>query len=926
VSQYLPYIIVGLAAGSIYGLAGTGLTITYKTSGIFNFAYPAMAAVAAYVFYFLSQDTYYFNAQLKWPIAGAITVLVFGPLMGLGMEVVARGLSHVATALQVVATIGLLLGTVGALGFFYATQSGVTFNSYLPTSTFTVAGTNVGWTQLIIFLFGIVVVAALWVFFRVSRLGMAMRAVVDNPDLMSLTGTSAGSVRRWAWVIGGAFAAASGVLLGPIVHTLSGEGFYVLVFASFGAAAIGIFRNIPLTLVGGLVIGVLGALASKWETSISWLAGVQAALPFIVLFVVLIVVKPSKLRDTRVERPRPIARSYYGPWKVRLGVGAVVVALFALVPTLIPTDVSIWGETLVYLMIILSLGMLVKESGQVSLAQAAFAAVGGVVIAHAMTQWGFPWGAALVLAGVLSALVSLIIAVPAIRVSGVFLALATIGFGLGIQQLAYPTALMFTTSADGLAAIPRPFFASSTDAMYYVLVVFTVATALLMLSVRYGRLGRLMRGLADSPLALNTMGTSINATRVMAFAISAFVAGMAGALYASFFQGIGLDTPLFQPQTSIELFIVVMLVAGATPWYAVVGAIALEALPAYFAKWFPGANISSYLSVLLGVGAIAVAVQADRAPGLPQVVRRLFERARTTRPIAAVAEPRGRPAGEALEVDEITVRFGGILAVSALTLRAPFGQITGLIGPNGAGKTTTFNVCSGLQRPSSGTVRYGTKDVASLSASQRARLGMGRTFQHTELWDTLTVRENVELGAEAPLAGRSYVAQVVARPGERTRVRGAAVEAMELTGLTALAEVRAGDLSTGQRRLAELARVLAGPFELLLLDEPSSGLDKDESREFGEVLQRVVRDRGLGILLVEHDMRLVMAICEYIYVMDFGQKIFAGTPTEVATSDVVRAAYLGSEGVPDDRPGAGGEAASGVLVAEGTRPASPATP
>jgi ABC-type branched-subunit amino acid transport system ATPase component len=516
--------------------------------------------------------------------------------------------------------------------------------------------------------------------------------------------------------------------------------------------------------------------------------------------------------------------------------------------------------------------------------------------------------------------------VPAIRVSGVFLALATLGFGLAIQQLAYPTAIMFTTSADGLAAIPRPFFASSTNAMYYVLLIFAVAVALVLMSIRYGRLGRLMRGLADSPLALNTMGTSINATRVMVFAISAFVAGMAGALYASFFHAIGLETPLFQPNTSIELFIIVMLVAGATPWYAVIGGIALEALPAYFSKWFPTLNISSYVSLLLGVGAVSVAVQADRAPGLPKVVRRLFERARTTRPFTPSALSRSRPAGEALEVEELTVRFGGVRAVSSLSLRAPFGQITGLIGPNGAGKTTTFNVCSGLNRPTSGSVRYAAEDVASLSTSQRARLGIGRTFQHTELWDTLTVRENVSLGAEAPAAGRTYLAQLASSPGERRQIQSAAAEAMELTGIAELADVRAGDLSTGQRRLLELARVLAGPFELLLLDEPSSGLDKDESQAFGQVLQRVVAERGLGVLLVEHDMRLVMAICEYIYVMDFGQKVFEGTPAEVASSDVVRAAYLGSEGVEGDAEVLAANA-GGVLAPDGSEPAVvPTTP
>jgi len=896
-SQYLPYIIAGLAAGSIYGLAGTGITITYKTTGILNFAYPAMAAVAAYVFFFLSQDTVYFNAQLPWGWAAAITVLVVGPLIGLAMELIARRLAAVSVALQVLATIGLSLGVIGALGYFYANDSGIAFNSYLPTNTFSVAGTNVGWDQLTIFLFGIVSVACLYLYFRLTRLGSAMRAVVDNPDLMSLTGTSAASVRRWAWIIGGAFAAASGVLIGPTLTTLSGYGFYILVFASFGAAAIGLFKSIPLTLAGGLFIGILGSLATKWENNFSWLAGFNAALPFIVLFVVLIVVKPSKLADTRVDYPRPLAVSYYSPWKIRVGLGVIAVALLALVPTVLPTDVPLWGTGLVYAILILSLGLLVKDSGQVSLCQAAFAAVGGVVFAHATTQWHLPFFAALVLACLFAAAVSLIVAIPAIRVAGIFLALATVGFGFALQNVAYPTALMFTTAYNGLGNLPRPGFASTENAFYYLIIFFAVASALVMLSIRKGRLGRLMRGLADSPLALNTLGTPVNTTRIIVFCISAFFAGLAGALYASFFQGIGLGTPLFQPNTSIELFIIVLLVPGASPWYALFGGIALGVLPSYFSDWFPNASISSYESLLLGFSAVAVALQADRAPGLPQPLRAFLERFRTTRPFTPHAHPRARPLGPALEVEGINVRFGGVQAVRSLTLSAPFGQITGLIGPNGAGKTTTFNVCSGLIRPSSGSVTYRSTGTAGLRPAQRARLGMGRTFQHAELWNTLTVRENVELAAEAPVAGSRYVAQLASTSRERNRIRSAALEAMELTGLNDLAERPAGDLSTGQRRLVELARVLAAPFNLLLLDEPSSGLDREESERFGQLLQQVVRERGLGVLLVEHDMQLVMSICDYIFVMDFGEKIFEGRPTDVAASSVVRAAYLGTEGV-----------------------------
>jgi ABC-type branched-subunit amino acid transport system ATPase component len=240
------------------------------------------------------------------------------------------------------------------------------------------------------------------------------------------------------------------------------------------------------------------------------------------------------------------------------------------------------------------------------------------------------------------------------------------------------------------------------------------------------------------------------------------------------------------------------------------------------------------------------------------------------------------------------VSFGGVVAVDGIDLEAPPGQITGLIGPNGAGKTTTFNACSGLLAPSEGRVHLDGNDISSLGAAARARRGLGRTFQRMELFTSLSVAENVALGREAGMAGARILAQFVSRASERRLTQSAADEALELAGIAHLRNVSVGSLSTGQRRLVELARTLAGDFHVLLLDEPSSGLDNDETVAFGQVLREVVAARGSGILLVEHDMSLVMEICEYVYVLDFGQLIFSGTPEEVLVSEVVREAYLGA--------------------------------
>lgn len=248
---------------------------------------------------------------------------------------------------------------------------------------------------------------------------------------------------------------------------------------------------------------------------------------------------------------------------------------------------------------------------------------------------------------------------------------------------------------------------------------------------------------------------------------------------------------------------------------------------------------------------------------------------------------------ESLAIVGLSVRYAGLQAVSGLSMVAPTGRLTGLIGPNGAGKTSTFNAISGFVTPSAGSIELFGCPITDAPPFRRAQRGLGRTFQRMELFDSLTVAENVAMGREALMAGSQPLRHVVGRRSERSVVIKAVQESLEVCGIVDLANKRAGSISTGQRRLVELARVVAGEFRLLLLDEPSSGLDHAETRHLGTVLQKLIAQRGVGILLVEHDMSLVMGVCEYVYVLDFGQLIFEGTPSEVRLSDTVREAYLG---------------------------------
>ena len=251
---------------------------------------------------------------------------------------------------------------------------------------------------------------------------------------------------------------------------------------------------------------------------------------------------------------------------------------------------------------------------------------------------------------------------------------------------------------------------------------------------------------------------------------------------------------------------------------------------------------------------------------------------------------------EGLKASDIVVRFGGLVALDGAAVDAVPGRITGLIGPNGAGKTTMFNVCCGFQPADAGTVTLDDVDITKESPARRARLGIGRTFQRMELFRSLTVRENVELAAESVFIGDDPLTQLgVAGGGRKVRqeVAERAEELLEVSGLTPIADHLAGEISTGQGRLVELVRALARRPRILLLDEPSSGLDVAESAEFGELLVNIVAQQGVGILMIEHDMGLVLNICDWIYVLDFGRPLMAGRPDDVRSSEEVRAAYLG---------------------------------
>jgi ABC-type branched-subunit amino acid transport system ATPase component/branched-subunit amino acid ABC-type transport system permease component len=904
----LPFIVAGIATGAVYGLAGVGLVLTYKTSGIFNFAHGTVATATAFLFY-----TFYMQHGLPWWAAAFISLVIAGPVLGLALERLARAATGSTLAIRVVATVGLLTFIQAGVTLIY----GPTYHSvrgFLGTGTFHIGSTVVSWAQVIVLGVALAATGSLYAYFRLTRGGIAMRAVVDDPALLDMAGTNPIAVRRQAWIIGATFASVSGILLAQLIGQVDPTTFTLLVVQAFAAAAVGRFTRLPATFAGGIALGIGTSLCTKYFTS-GLASGLAASLPFIVLMAVLLLTPRGPFStETFVRRTATVWRS---PAWLQLSGGTVVLVFLACVPLFVGINLDAWTEFLADIILFASLGLLVRTAGEVSLCQVSFQAIGVAAFSHLAVDHHVPWLVALALAAAITLPLGVLLAIPAIRLSGLYLALVSLGFGLVLQYMFYNQSYMFRSTGFGLT-IPRPgvsWLATNREYYYFVLVM-VVLVALFLVVLANGRLGRLLRALAASPTGLATSGTSVNVTLVLVFCLSGSLAAISGVLGGGVVGIVSADN--YPPLLSLTFFVVIMITAGREPWYALAAAAGLTVLPIYIHS----GNIGNYLMLAFGFGAMAFVMVPPERRGVPEGLQRALERigrreltpagifsvggavSSLPRVPASVASKGvangqtgavtgGRPAGEGLKVLDLRVQFGGLIAVDGVSISAPVGRITGLIGPNGAGKTTVFNACSGLNQPRRGQLTIDGIQIASRGASARARLGLGRTFQQMQLFDELTVMENVAIGREGGFAGYNPVEHIWSSRRQRRVVDLATRDAVALCGLEAVAHIPAGTLSTGQRRSVELARCLAGPFRIMLLDEPSSGLDHHETRQFGDIVRRVVAERGAGVLLVEHDLELVTKICDYIYVMEFGRTLFEGTPSEVLRSPEVQAAYLG---------------------------------
>ena len=598
-NSYLPFIVAGVTTGSVFAIAATGLVLTYKTSGIFNFAHGAVAAAAAYAFAELH------GRGVPWAFAALFCIGIFGPCVGMAIELVVRGLAGATTTAKLVVTIGLLLAIEGAAVVIYgpATRD---FPPFLPTGTVRILGTYVGADQIIAMALGVLTVAALYAFFRFTRLGVAMRAVVDSPVLLGLNGVSPTRVRRAAWIIGCSFASLSGLLLAPSLG-LEPLLLTFLVVQAFGAAAIGSFSSIPLTYVGGLAIGIATSMSAKFVGEHPSLIGLDAAVPFLVLFVVLLLSPRGRLVEAGAETSRRLVRTTGTPARRRAGLGLAAAAAVVL-PHVVGTHLPVYTTAMAYVVVFASLGLLVRTSGQISLCQVGFAAVGAAASAH-LSGGGTPWLIAVIVGGLIAVPVGAVVAIPAIRLSGIYLALATFGFGILLERLAYSHDFMF--GASGAVVAHRPDFAfihaDNDTAYYYVVLAVVIACAALTVAAERSRLGRLLRAMADSPIALSTLGTNLNLTRLLVFCLSAFLAGVGGGLFGPITGSINGVT--FPSIDSLILLAVLVIMGAGLLRSAILASLSFVVAPSYITN----ATINQALPMLFGIGAMVTMIATSPA-------------------------------------------------------------------------------------------------------------------------------------------------------------------------------------------------------------------------------------------------------------------------------------------------------------------------
>jgi ABC-type branched-subunit amino acid transport system ATPase component/branched-subunit amino acid ABC-type transport system permease component len=904
-SDVLVLCILGLALGALYAGIGMGVVVTFRATGVINVGQVGLAMWGAYVSYGLQSEGELvlpwagLPSRIKlgepwavWPsaVAGIVSASLVGALVHL---LVFRPLRNAPQLARIVATVGLLFLSQALIVQQFGDGT-LLPAPLLPTDIWQVSA-GIPVDRFLLAALTVIVALSIAAAQRYTLVGLALRAGAEDETSAALAGWSPNILGVVGWGGGAAVSALFVILVAPSLG-LSAATFPALLVPGLAVALVGRLNSVVATAVAGLVLGafqsyVILLTAKQWWPS--WaISGVGNALPFLVVVVVLFVAGrrlPARGEMITLRLP-PVDRGRF-PWT--LAVVGLVVGVALLLGT---AGIYRFGlmTSMIFAFFALSLVVITGLVGQVSLAQAAVAGVAAFVLVRITP--GVPFPLNVVLAAVGATAAGLLAGLPALRIRHGQLAVVTLAGAVGVADVVFgnvsysptlppPTLWGLDLSAQQGTEVARLPFG--------LLVLACLAMSCLVVArLTRGRWGRRFLAVRSNERAAYAAGIQVGRTKLMAFALSAFLAGVGGCLLA-YSQGQA-SAPAFAVLVGLSIVVYAYL-GGITSSAGAIAAGLMAPAGILFVLLDQRLDLGNWYALASAIALLASLVMYPN--GVTGALSGLSLRAPNRKGRAAtrdIPEPlhhqsreRGKADGEVLlAVRDVTVRYGGMVAVDQVTFEVCSGEIVGLIGPNGAGKTSLIDAITGFT-PSIGDVLVAGRSLSRDGSAERYDAGLARTWQSPSLFWDLNVRDNVAVAARNARLG-DLLRDVLGRKDRDAAVDHALVQA----GAWPLAGLMPEQLSTGQQRSVALARAIVREPLVLLADEPAAGLDPDERPLLAERIRGLARN-GAAVLLVEHDLDFVLGVCDRVVVIDAGRVIATGTPAQVRADPVVIAAYIG---------------------------------